>query len=285
VIGVTPTSVDLAQEAAMPSRTRTLLTAVALGVVAAGAAAPAAGAAPLGQLSAVRAGQHPGFDRLVYEFSGPLPTDISVGYVPVVREGGSGTPIPVAGAADLEVRLDGAENFRRREARPNLRLLTEVKTTTHFEAQVISAVGVRYEAPFRVFTLGSPSRVVIDFTPRGLVGIRAAHHPGFDRVVWEFDTPTAPARTVQRVGQVLADPSGLPIPVAGNSFLQVAFHGVTRGRPLPSRLPVGLPTVREIVLAGDFEGVVSYGLGLQSRAGYRLLTLTNPSRVVLDVVA
>jgi hypothetical protein len=36
-------------------------------------------------------------------------------------------------------------------------------------------------------------------------------------------------------------------------------------------------------LAGDFEAVLSFGLGLNQRVGFRVLTLTSPWRVVVDI--
>ncbi len=35
--------------------------------------------------------------------------------------------------------------------------------------------------------------------------------------------------------------------------------------------------------AGDFEGVVTFGLGLRERAGFRVFNLSNPTRIVVDV--
>jgi hypothetical protein len=38
-----------------------------------------------------------------------------------------------------------------------------------------------------------------------------------------------------------------------------------------------------VKLAGDFEGVVTFGLGLKRRTGFRVFRLTGPARVVVDV--
>ena len=43
-----------------------------------------------------------------------------------------------------------------------------------------------------------------------------------------------------------------------------------------------LPLVREIAQAGDFEAVVTYGIGLRRRAVTRILTMENASRLVID---
>ena len=43
------------------------------------------------------------------------------------------------------------------------------------------------------------------------------------------------------------------------------------------------PNLRQVKLAGDFEGVVTFGLGLKAKTGFRVFRLTNPTRVVVDV--
>jgi hypothetical protein len=43
------------------------------------------------------------------------------------------------------------------------------------------------------------------------------------------------------------------------------------------------PELREVAGAGDIEGVVSFGLGLSAESGFRIFTLTDPDRLVVDV--
>ena len=43
------------------------------------------------------------------------------------------------------------------------------------------------------------------------------------------------------------------------------------------------PNLRQVKLAGDFEGVVSFGLGLRRKTGFRVFRLTAPTRIVVDV--
>ena len=42
--------------------------------------------------------------------------------------------------------------------------------------------------------------------------------------------------------------------------------------------------LRQIKKAGDFEGVVSFGLGLRRKTGFRVFRLTGSTRIVIDVV-
>jgi hypothetical protein len=43
------------------------------------------------------------------------------------------------------------------------------------------------------------------------------------------------------------------------------------------------PNLRQIKTAGDFEGVVSFGLGLSRKTGFRVFRLTSPTRIVIDI--
>lgn len=126
-------------------------------------------------------------------------------------------------------------------------------------------------------------------TPQ-LVAVRAASHPGYDRVVWEFRGGLPAQRTVGYVDQLTASGSGLPIRIAGGAVLKVSFssanaHDPVTGAPTgaPSRLVTGLPNVVEVVRSGDFEAHVDYGVGLARRQNLSTFTLSNPSRFVLDV--
>lgn len=122
-----------------------------------------------------------------------------------------------------------------------------------------------------------------------LVAIRAAHHPDYDRVVFEFTGPVPAQRVAGYVPELIGDPSGLPVPVAGDAILQVRMASarghddngnVTYG---PTRRTYALPNVIQVVNSGDFEGVLTFGIGLAQRTGVTMFTLTGPSRIVVDI--
>ena len=122
-----------------------------------------------------------------------------------------------------------------------------------------------------------------------LVGIQAARHPGFDRVVFEFRGGLPASRRVRYVDRLLADASGLPVRIAGRAVLRVRFEAArahdAHGSTVPGRTAFALPDVMTTVRAGDFESVTTYGIGLARRTRVHVFTLRHPSRVVIDLRA
>jgi hypothetical protein len=123
-----------------------------------------------------------------------------------------------------------------------------------------------------------------------LLAVRAAHHaettPKYDRVVFEFSA-SIPLLEIGYVKRLVGDGSGLPLSIAGKAILQVRFRPAQahndQGQPTaPGRISCNLANVQEVVSAGDFEGVVTYGIGLSRQAEMRILTLAGPSRLVID---
>ncbi len=168
------------------------LAAALLAVPAASGAAPATAApycgitwgsgaktsAPLttGRVSAVRAGRHACFDRLVLDVAGG-DVGYSVRYVdPVVRDG-SGEPVPLRGGARLEVVATAPASATDAWFLPNGELLdaSRYRTFRHlawagsFEGQSTFGLGVRARLPFRVLVVDGPgtgSRLVVDVAHR-----------------------------------------------------------------------------------------------------------------------
>lgn len=121
-----------------------------------------------------------------------------------------------------------------------------------------------------------------------LTDVRAGGHTGFDRVVFEF-RGAVPTHRVRYVDQLTQDGSGRPVSVAGAADLEVVFQGANAhqqdGAPTisPRRFSTGLPAVKEVAQIGDFEAVVSYGIGVDRKRPLKVSTLSNPSRLVIDV--
>ena len=121
-----------------------------------------------------------------------------------------------------------------------------------------------------------------------LVDVRAAGHPGSDRVVFEF-RGAVPEHRIGYVDRLVQDGSGNPAAVAGAADLEVVFQGANAhdedGTPTvsPRRFRTGLSAVKEVAQVGDFEAVVSYGIGVDRRRALEVTTLSGPPRLVIDV--
>lgn len=123
-----------------------------------------------------------------------------------------------------------------------------------------------------------------------VTGVRTGAQDGYDRVVFDFEGALPGSESVQYVSGLTQDGSGAPVPLNGQAFLKVVFsvteaHGAGGASSIPqgTRVDPGLPTVKEVALAADFEGYVTFGIGLSGKAGFRVFELSNPTRVVVDV--
>jgi hypothetical protein len=120
-----------------------------------------------------------------------------------------------------------------------------------------------------------------------LFAVTAGCHPTFDRVVIRARLAT-PGYDVRYVNQIVADPSGMPVSLLGTKRLHVVVRharGHTSGGAnlLPAVVTPLCPNLRQVKKAGDFEGIVSLGLGLRRKTGFRVFRLTGPTRIVIDV--
>jgi hypothetical protein len=124
-------------------------------------------------------------------------------------------------------------------------------------------------------------------TPK-VVDLRFARHGTFDRVVIDVSGRRPGYRTMF-AKRLYYDPSGKPIPLAGRYKMYVVLrpaytYSPTSGKNLyhgPRLVRPGLPSLKGIALAGSFEGVTTFGF-TSSHKSYRIYTLTDPSRVVID---
>lgn len=121
-----------------------------------------------------------------------------------------------------------------------------------------------------------------------LVGIRAAHDDGVDRVVFEF-AGGLPQVRAGYVDELIGDASGLPVRIAGRAILRLRFSPADAhdadGPTVTGRRAFALPNVMTAVRAGDFEAVTTYGLGLAKRSPFEVSRLRSPARVVVEVAA
>jgi hypothetical protein len=120
----------------------------------------------------IRIGRHDGFDRVVFEADGTGAPGWDVRYVDTAQSQGSGDDIEVDGGAVLQVTINGvgipADTGVEEYSGPDrltagdAEVVTEVVWDSTFEGTSVAFVGVAEEAPFRVYLLEDPARVVLE---------------------------------------------------------------------------------------------------------------------------
>lgn len=128
-------------------------------------------------LRAVRIGSHDGYDRIVFEFEGTSTPGYQIQWVePPILSDGAGETVEVAGEAFLEAVIQPAsgvdlsapelvivyEGPDRLAASSEFEVIDELVRTGDFEAVLTWVAGATERVPFRVQTLTSPTRLVID---------------------------------------------------------------------------------------------------------------------------
>jgi hypothetical protein len=130
---------------------------------------------PLPRVVNLRYAHHQKFDRVVIRVRGSFPGGRSH-YQRTFSYDASGLPVPIKGQSGLAVTLrpayghDGSGNnlyAGPRIARPHLQTLKALAYTGDFEGHVSFAFALTHRASYRVFTLESPRRIVIDFRHAG----------------------------------------------------------------------------------------------------------------------
>jgi hypothetical protein len=119
--------------------------------------------------------------------------------------------------------------------------------------------------------------------------LRPANDGTFDRVVID-ERFSISGYTVRYVTKVYRDASGKPVKLDGRYYLTVSIPDASTsgaaGTPteVHATLTPNLPEVVQIKKTGDFEGVVSFAIGLRRRNGFRIQRLQSPRRLVIDVL-
>lgn len=136
-----------------------------------------------------------------------------------------------------------------------------------------------------------PASVGVD-GPLFPTGARVAHHDGFDRVVLDFEGTGTPGWTVRYVDEPVADDSGIEVDLDGDSILRIDASGLST--PATEDFDVDqiasgfydtgqADVVQDVYASGVFEGWSGSLVGLDEQAPFRVFTLTEPTRLVVDV--
>src|SRR5438128_8483227 len=116
--------------------------------------------------------------------------------------------------------------------------------------------------------------------------VRVVHHDGYDRLVIDFPTTNSmPEYQINRqtTAHFVRDASGQPVTLSGSAGIRVVLRNADTVSGAPSDLKPNLPEIRAVAQIGDFERVVGYGVGLSTPACIRVLELSGPTRLVIDV--
>ena len=137
-----------------------------------------------------------------------------------------------------------------------------------------------------------------DDGPGGILkALTVQHLADRDRVVFQFHgRGTTPAPRINYVDKVTEDPSDRPVSLLGTAFLTVVFQNARLNTaPIesdpnkivrydgPNRLTPKFPLLRELAVSGDFEAVLSFGLGLSHRAEIHTTAPDGEACLILDL--
>ncbi|MGI5181477.1 AMIN-like domain-containing (lipo)protein [Dactylosporangium sp. CA-152071] len=119
-----------------------------------------------------------------------------------------------------------------------------------------------------------------------LVEVRTGDHAGdgYERITFAFRGPL-PSYSFQIVRQVVRDGSGDPVTLPGTTKLSIVFTPA-RSEAGTGPRDVGYRRLRGYEQVGDYEGYVSYGLGVEGAAQVRYGESTRPDGtnvVALDI--
>jgi len=114
--------------------------------------------------------------------------------------------------------------------------------------------------------------------------IRTAPHDGYDRIVFQF-SGQIPSYDLSRQDSAtfVRDASGQPVTLDGTVGIKLVFRDTDAASSIPADAKPALTSVREIAQIGNVERVLSYGIGLASSQCVRVLELSGPARLVVDV--
>lgn len=137
----------------------------------------------------------------------------------------------------------------------------------------------------------TPSVTIPSTTDRAqITDVRVGTHDGYDRVVFEFASGIPDATIEGVLPPLYEDGSGLEMHVAGTAFLKVTMHDASRVSPDggvtydgPTDFEPGFDRLEQLTEGGDYEAVSTWYVGLNGAGCFRVMTLADPSRLVIDI--
>jgi hypothetical protein len=164
---------------------------------------------------------------------------------------------------------------------------TTVASATTPEVTTTSTVACPVFTDTSVKSDGFPNKL------SALIGsdIRTETQPCSERVVIELQgSGDFPGWWVRyQLPPLIDDPRGEPVDVAGSAYIVVTigswmttmegegYHGPTL------ITPTNVTHVKQLVMLGDFESMTTWAIGLDKQRPFRVTTLENPPRLVIDI--
>jgi hypothetical protein len=121
-----------------------------------------------------------------------------------------------------------------------------------------------------------------------ITNIRTGRHDCCDRVVFDITSAEDVGYRAEYVPVVRMDPSGMPLELAGDAFIQLSIDAWA-GESVPTDFgPVtDWQSLRQINSAGSFEGITRYGIGVDHQSPFNVYRLPGTDgksmRVVVDI--
>jgi hypothetical protein len=113
------------------------------------------------------------------------------------------------------------------------------------------------------------------------IDVRAAAHPGFDRIVIDLQGDGDIPGWQQQYVNAATDDAGKPVQVAGGAFLAITVNAPFNG---PTSVDISkLQFVRSLTLVKNADGWSTWIVGLDSKCGVTPATLTDPTRIYVDI--
>lgn len=121
--------------------------------------------------------------------------------------------------------------------------------------------------------------------------VRMGVHPelgGWERIVFEFQGDTRPAATIQYVDSASQCGSGEDTPIEGAAILEVSITGAdAHDTDGAATVPTTIDGPGSVIHGGtqtcDFEAHVTWDFGLDAKHNFKVTTLADPVRIVIDV--
>lgn len=118
-----------------------------------------------------------------------------------------------------------------------------------------------------------------------LLGIRAATHTDYDRLVFDLTSGTQVISTTTNTTGEFVPPSGQTeyLDVPGTSYLFITMDPVHLSSDASLNKVLDLPTLKGVQLTNFHAARAEFGISLGPSTRYNIFTLTQPDRVIVDV--